>query len=89
MQVAKIKEVRDNFKRYCDAASAGEIIFVNRVGSGNNVVILSEQEYRRIEEIRRAEEIEAAVKRSQEDIQNGKVHTAGDVREQVKKLMHG
>lgn len=89
MQVAKTKDVRDNFKKYCDAACAGDIIFVNRAGSGNNVVIVSEQEYKRIEEIRRIEEIEAAVRRSEEDIQAGRVHTANEVREQVRKLIHG
>lgn len=89
MQVVKTQDVRDNFKKYCDAACAGEIVYVNRTGTGNNVVIVSEQEYRKLEEIRRIEEIEAAVMRSEKDIQEGKVFTAIEVREQVRKALHG
>ena len=89
MQIAKTQDVRDNFKKYCDAASAGEVVYVSRAGSGNNVVIVSEEEYNRFEEMRRIEEIEAAVRRSERDIQEGKVFTTVEIREQVRNALHG
>lgn len=87
--IVKTREVRDNFKKYCDAACAGEVVYVSRTGSEGNVVIVSEQEYNKLEKLKRLEEIEAAVARSMDNIKDGKIHTSAEIREHARKMIYG
>lgn len=83
MQTARSIEVRDNFKQFCDTAHSGEPIRVVRKGN-KDVVIIAVEMYEKFMELQRAAEIEAAVKRAEEDIKAGRVYTSEQMREQMR-----
>lgn len=88
LQVARAIEVRDNFKKYCDAAINGDVIHVART-QNKDVVILSASEYNQLLEFKRVEEIEAAIRRAEEDRSAGRVFTSEEVREQMRITRNG
>ncbi len=52
MTIVKQMDIRDNIKKYFDLAHSGETIIVPRKNS-KNVVIISEEEYKKYEKYKR------------------------------------
>ena len=50
MVIAKSKDVRNNFKNYCNHAADGEVYIIPRP-KNRNVVILSEESYNKLSEM--------------------------------------
>lgn len=88
MQMAKSCEVRDQFKKYCDAAYEGEAVHVSRTGN-RNVVIISENVYEEFMQLKQVAEIEAAVKRAEEDIKAGRIYHENEVCDEVRARLNG
>ena len=88
MKMAKAIEVRDNFKKYCDVAYDGEPVYISRTGN-RNVVIIGADKYEELMELKRVNEIEAAVRRAEHDIKAGRVYTAEEAREYMRKGHNG
>lgn len=70
--IAKQAAIRANMKKYFDLAYDGETIIVPRK-ENRNVVILSEQEYKRMEKARRNAEYLAMLEESDRQLHEGRV----------------
>lgn len=72
MLIAKQVDVRSNIKKYFDMAFNGEIIVVPRK-KNQNVVIVSENEYKEFEKIRRNAQYLAKLSEADEQLAKGDV----------------
>ncbi len=70
MTIVKQMDIRDNIKKYFDMAHAGEPIIVPRKNN-KNVVIISEDDYRKFEKYKRNAEYVAMLKKSMKQAREG------------------
>ena len=70
--IAKQADIRANMKKYFDLASDGETIIVPRK-ENRNIVIVSEQEYKRMEKAQRNAEYLAMLEQSDRQLREGRV----------------
>ena len=70
MQTVKSMDVRDNFKRFCDAAFSGEAIIVSRC-KNENVVLISENEYNELMKAKRNADYMAMLDKSMKEAAQG------------------
>ena len=70
--IAKQTDIRANMKKYFDLAYDGETIIVPRK-ENRNIVIVSEQEYKRMEKAQRNAEYLAMLEQSDRQLREGRV----------------
>ena len=70
--IAKQADIRANMKKYFDHAYDGETIIVPRK-ENRNIVIVSEQEYKRMEKAQRNAEYLAMLEQSDRQLREGRV----------------
>ena len=71
MLAVKSMDVRDNFKDWCNQVINGETLIVSRP-QNENVVIVSEKEYKEMQKAKRNAEYLAMLDRGFSDIKHGK-----------------
>jgi len=72
MLVVKSGNIRDNFKEWCEKVSKGETIVISRP-KNENVYMISEEEYNKLQKAKENEEYLAKLDRADNQIKNDQV----------------
>lgn len=70
MLVVKSGNIRDNFKEWCEKVSKGETIVISRP-KNENVYMISEEEYNKLQKAKENEEYLEVINRRIERLNNG------------------